>query len=206
MKENNYIGLIGQDYWSEVERFSPVNCHFRMGSANSITSNEDEEKVKIIENDCTLEEIPHAFSVPFSNVDLFIDKNMADIIMSFNPQGVNIYPAEIHVSNGIDRSKCALRINNKFDVIDYEKSDWANSSFIPGRKSIISAILSNEKLNQIPKSERLIYKVEGLTQKIFDGSIIDALLEYEKNNELVDTVIIKLDICEEIPETLTNHE
>ncbi|MHC6526981.1 hypothetical protein ACX806_05660, partial [Vibrio proteolyticus] len=55
--------------------------------------------------------------------DLSISKDLAEIIMSFDPYGIECYPSKLILKNSEVSGRYLLAINNIIDVIDEDDSD-----------------------------------------------------------------------------------
>ncbi|WP_249335805.1 imm11 family protein, partial [Vibrio parahaemolyticus] len=61
------------------------------------------------------------------NGDLCVSKEFAELVMSFDPYGIECYPAELRLTDGSLSNRYLLALNNVLDVIDESKSRMRKS-------------------------------------------------------------------------------
>lgn len=55
--------------------------------------------------------------------DLSVSRLFAEILMSFDPFGIEYYPSQLKLEDGEVQNRYILAINNIIDVLDEERSD-----------------------------------------------------------------------------------
>ncbi|WP_335899756.1 imm11 family protein [Shewanella algae] len=98
--------------------------------------------------------------------DLSISKDLAEIIMSFDPYGVEFYPSKLTLKNSEVSERYLLVINNVIDVIDEEESDIEVSPY-NGDLIIHDLYISEEKLKNTPFNKRVVFRVKGAETAMF---------------------------------------
>ncbi|QQO85239.1 imm11 family protein [Shewanella algae] len=98
--------------------------------------------------------------------DLSISKVLAEIIMSFDPYGVEFYPSKLTLKNSEVSERYLLAINNVIDVIDEEESDIEVSPY-NGDLIIHDLYISEEKLKNTPFNKRVVFRVKGAETAMF---------------------------------------
>ncbi|MCE9783056.1 imm11 family protein [Shewanella algae] len=98
--------------------------------------------------------------------DLSISKDLAEIIMSFDPYGVEFYPSKLTLKNSEVSERYLLAINNVIDVIDEEESDIEVSPY-NGDLIIHDLYISEEKLKNTPFNKRVVFRVKGAETAMF---------------------------------------
>lgn len=105
--------------------------------------------------------------------DKVVSKAVAKLIMSYDPYGVEVYPAKLTIKNGVIKDRYIISIKNIIDVIDTERSRIIQNPK-PHRPPIVSRLaISPEKLELIPLHKRLVFRVKESNTIFFDGSIVD---------------------------------
>ncbi|HFQ5289996.1 TPA: DUF1629 domain-containing protein [Vibrio vulnificus] len=130
------------------------------------------------------------------NGDLCVSKEFAELVMSFDPYGIECYPAELRLTDGSLSNRYLLALNNVLDVIDESKSRMRKS---PKRNKmlVMELYLSEEKLNKIPLQNRVLFRVKGAeTATIFCEEIFDLVSGTESFSDLR---VFKLDCDKEVP-------
>ncbi|WP_261886077.1 hypothetical protein [Vibrio pomeroyi] len=130
------------------------------------------------------------------NGDLCVTKEFAEIVMSFDPYGIECYPATLKLSDGSLTDRYILALNNVIDVIDDFKSRTRKS---PKRNKILvmELYLSEVKLAQIPFQKRILLRVQGAdTATVFCEEIYDLVAQDDRYSDLR---MFKLDCNQEVP-------
>ncbi|OBT16682.1 hypothetical protein A9266_19025 [Vibrio tasmaniensis] len=130
------------------------------------------------------------------NGDLCVTKEFAEIVMSFDPYGIECYPVTLKLSDGSLTDRYLLALNNVIDVIDDVKSRTRKS---PKRNKILvmELYLSKNKLAQIPFQKRILFRVQGAdTATVFCEEIYDLVAEDDRYSDLR---MFKLECNQEVP-------
>jgi hypothetical protein len=130
------------------------------------------------------------------NGDLCVSKEFAELVMSFDPFGIECYPAELRLQDGVLKNRYILALNNVIDVIDESKSKTRKS---PKRNKLLIMVLylSEEKLFNTPFNKRVLFRVKGAeTATIFCEEIYDFA---RKSSLFEDLRMFKLDCDQEVP-------
>lgn len=130
------------------------------------------------------------------NGDLCLSNELAELVMSFDPFGIECYPIELRVQDGILRNRYLLALNNVIDVMDEFKSRTRKS---PKRNKVLimSLYLSKKKLLGTPLNQRVLFRVKGAeTVTIFCEEIYDLA---KKSSLFEDLRMFKLDCDQEVP-------
>ncbi|MCM0147288.1 hypothetical protein KCN56_01720 [Photobacterium galatheae] len=109
--------------------------------------------------------------------DKVVTKEVAQLIMSYDPYGVEVYPAKLVLGNDVLQERYILSIKNIIDVIDHERSRIIKNPK-PHRPPIVSRLaICPEKLERIPRHKRLVFRVKDSNTIFFDGSIVERFVE-----------------------------
>lgn len=130
------------------------------------------------------------------NGDLCVSKEFAELVMSFDPYGIECYPAEPRLTDGSLSNRYLLALNNVLDVIDESKSRMRKS---PKRNKmlVMELYLSEEKLKKLPLQNRVLFRVkEAETATIFGEEIFDLVTGTDSFSDLR---AFKLDCDKEVP-------
>ncbi|WP_299022837.1 DUF1629 domain-containing protein [uncultured Photobacterium sp.] len=127
--------------------------------------------------------------------DLSVTAPIAEVFMSFDPYGVEVYPNKLKCSDGdSDQVRYIIAINNEVDVKDDEKSvietkiikydPEKHGSDVPEedkkdliRNRVRRLYLSEDKLNSLPDSHRHIFRVKNTEAFFFSEEVYNALYE-----------------------------
>ena len=130
------------------------------------------------------------------NGDLCVSKELAELVMSFDPYGIECYPAELKLQDGTVSNRYLLALNNIIDVADWSKSRTRKS---PKRNKILimELYLSEEKLKEIPFHKRVLFRVKGAEiATVFCEEIYDLVSDVDTFGDLRK---FKLDCDKEVP-------
>jgi len=130
------------------------------------------------------------------NGDLCVSKAFAELVMSFDPFGIECYPAKLILEDGVVENRYILALNNIIDVMDDTKSVLQKS---PKRNKMLTLVLflSEEKLGALPLENRILYRVKGAeTTTFYCEEIFDLI---ENAEQFGDLRKIKLDTNQEAP-------
>ncbi|MCX8804706.1 hypothetical protein NOL29_25880 [Vibrio parahaemolyticus] len=105
-----------------------------------------------------------------------VTKPIAELIMSFDPYGVEVYPAKLTCSgDGVLTERYIIAVDNLVDVVDYDKG-------IKVTDVTTRFYLSNEKIKELPDSKRHVFKPVGMTKTFFSIELFEALNVYLVSN------------------------
>ncbi|WP_219004181.1 hypothetical protein [Shewanella algae] len=108
--------------------------------------------------------------------DKLVSKEVAKLIMSFDPYGVEIYPVSLLIENELLTERYIVSIKNVIDVIDTERSRIIQNPK-PHRPPIVSRLaICPEKLELIPLHKRLVFRVKESNTVFFDVSIVEKFI------------------------------
>ncbi len=130
------------------------------------------------------------------NGDLCVSKEFAELVMSFDPYGIECYPAKLRLQDGTISKRYLLALNNVIDVVDESKSRMRKS---PKRNKmlVMELYLSEQKLKRTPWHKRILFRVKGAeTATIFCEEIFDLVSCKETFRDLR---AFKLDCSKEVP-------
>ncbi|WP_244291694.1 MULTISPECIES: hypothetical protein [Vibrio] len=116
--------------------------------------------------------------------------------MSFDPYGIEFYPAQINNHDGSLAGRYILALNNVIDVIEEIRSETRKS---PKRNKILimELFLSKDKLENHPVNKRILFRVKGAeTATIFCEELYDLVASDDNYSYLRET---KLDCNSEVP-------
>ncbi len=126
------------------------------------------------DNDCFADELPDIVDKGERVVNFIT----AQIIMSFDPYGVEVYPAKLKLADAAVEGRYLMSVKNIIDVMDESESSIEISP-VDGERLVHDVYISTEKLSKIPLHKRLVFRVKGADDTIFfDGRIIDAADKY----------------------------
>ena len=109
--------------------------------------------------------------------DKLVTRDIAQVIMSFDPYGVEVYPAKLIIENDVVVDRYILSVKNVIDVIDSERSEIYESYVDPSQPIVSRLAICPMKLNLYPLSKRLAFIVKGSNTIFFDRSIVDKFVE-----------------------------
>lgn len=113
----------------------------------------------------------------FGNKDIF-HKRIADVMKSFDMEGIEFLPAEIDDGKGniYDDYVCVVVDNNTYEALDKEKSDcFMDEDTL--MYDIKKAVLDRNVLAKIPLKKRLGMRLEEAPgYYLFHQSVVDAVM------------------------------
>lgn len=130
------------------------------------------------------------------NGDLCVSQKFAELIISFDPFGIECYPAELRSDNESLKGRYILAINNVIDVTDNVKTITRKS---PKRNKILiqELYLSEKKLTNISFNKRILFRIKGAeTVTVFCEEIYDLISNDSYYSDLRKR---KLDCSKEVP-------
>lgn len=109
--------------------------------------------------------------------DKVVSRELAELIMAFDPYGVECYPVELDVADGRASDRFILAVNNILDVSDRQRSRIIKNPK-PHRPDIISRLaICPEKLRQLPLSRRLVFRVKESNTVFFADDIARLVID-----------------------------
>lgn len=108
-----------------------------------------------------------------------VTRAIAEVIMSFDPYGIECYPAQL-TCNGDDTrdDRYFLNVNNIQDVVDQERTQQSTRFF-----------LSEEKLKALPEHKRHVFRPLGMNQYYFSIELFDALANLARAGQIHTSLI-----------------
>lgn len=170
------FAIISEDLMRSPSHFQCVDSREFFYSTNNYHPTSSIQPFKWLDNN-----IPAEFVHPIvNNGDLCINKELAEIIMSFDPYGVEVYPAALVTKDSELSDRYILAVNNIQDVADFEKSAMEISPY-GGELIIHRLFLSSEKLKSIPIEKRIVYRVKDAeTAMFFAPEIYDLIKDDDR--------------------------
>ncbi|MFH4560320.1 imm11 family protein [Vibrio diabolicus] len=158
-----YFALISEDYYASSTNFTPVDNRESMYSTNIYHPSSSENP--IIWQDLEGGSINSVGPIVDCG-DLSVSANFAQMLMSFDPYGIEVYPSLLKADNGSAEGRYLIAVNNVIDVLDEEKS-IIKTSPRSGKKLVHVLYLSEEKLKRIPLNKRIAFRVKGAETVMF---------------------------------------
>lgn len=123
-----------------------------------------------------------------------VTKPIAELIMSFDPYGVEVYPAKLTCSgDGVLTERYIIAVDNLVDVVDYDKG-------IKVTDVTTRFYLSNEKIKELPDSKRHVFKPIGMTKTFFSIELFEALVRLDEEGKINTSIVaFSFDTSEETP-------
>ncbi|MCE7557191.1 imm11 family protein [Aliivibrio fischeri] len=175
----NY-SVITENYFSAKTSFSCIGSREMLYSKNNYEPTSSINPIIWENSNGLIKDITHIID----NGDLCVSEEFAQLIMSFDPYGIETYPAKLILSDGTIEKRYILALNNIIDVMDDEKSITEIS---PKRNKILvqALYLSEEKLLTYPLEKRILFRVKGAEIATFySEDIYDLINNNERFNEL----------------------
>ena len=147
--------VISEDYMRSPSQFQCVDSREFLYSTNDYIPTTTINAIKW-EDGNILSTMVHPIA---SNGDICITKELAEIIMSFDPYGIEVYPASLIVKDGEVKERYLLAINNIQDVVDYDKS-VTEISPNSGDLIVHKLFLNEGKLLNISKEKKLYTEIK----------------------------------------------
>ncbi|MUK94778.1 hypothetical protein GNP80_20415 [Aliivibrio fischeri] len=165
------FAIISEDLMRSPSQFQCVDNREFLYNTNSYLPISSVNPIKWADDN-----IPSAYVHPIAdNGDICITKDLADIIMSYDPYGIEVYPASLITQDNELSNRYILAINNIQDVADFDRSAIEISPY-GGELIIHRLFLSADKLANIPLEKRIIYRVkEADTAVFFTPEIYDLI-------------------------------
>ncbi|MDA0118028.1 imm11 family protein [Vibrio sp. T11.5] len=123
-----------------------------------------------------------------------VTRPIAELIMSFDPYGVEFYPAKLTCAgNGVQTERYILAVDNLVDVVDFDKS-------IKVTDVTTRFYLSDEKIKKLPECKRHVFKPIGMTKTFFSIELFNALVRLGMEGKINTSIIAySFDTSEETP-------
>ncbi len=172
--------VISEDYMRSLSQFQCVDSREFLYSTNDYIPTTTINAIKWQDGNI-LSTMVHPIA---SNGDLCITKDLAEIIMSFDPYGIEVYPASLVVKDGEVTERYLLAINNIQDVVDYDKS-VTEISPNSGDLIVHRLFLSEDKLLKVPEDKKVIYRAKDMNSTVFFEPKIYDLIKDDDRFRLV---------------------
>ncbi len=154
--------VISEDYMRSSSQFQCVDSREILYSNNDYIPTTTINAIKWEDKNIT-KNLVHPIS---DNGDICITKELAEIIMSFDPYRIEVYPASLLIQDGELSERYLLAINNIQDVADMNRSAIEISEDT-GSIIVHRLFLSDTKLNEIQFNKRVIYRIKGAETAVF---------------------------------------
>ncbi len=167
-----YFSLITENYYSSKVSFSCVDDREFLYSTNDVVPTSSCEPIcwQDQDNGSVNDVDPIADSG-----DLSVSKELAEIIMSFDPYGVEVYPSKLLLKDGILEERYLIAVNNVIDIMDDERSKIEKSPY-SDRNIVHVLYISEKKMKLLPLNKRIVFRVRGAeTAMFFSEEIYDAI-------------------------------
>ncbi len=172
--------VISEDYMKSPSQFQCVDSREFLYSTNNYVPTTTVSPIKW-KDENILSTMVHPIA---SNGDICITKELAEIIMSFDPYGIEVYPASLDVKDGEVVERYLLAINNIQDVVDYDKS-VTEISPNSGNLIVHKLFLSEEKLLKVPEEKKVIYRAKDMDSAVFFTPEIFDLIKDDERFRLI---------------------
>ncbi len=174
-----FFSLITENYYSSKVSFSCVDDREFLYSTNDFVPTSSYEPICWQDQDNG--SINDVGPIADSG-DLSVSKELAEIIMSFDPYGVEVYPSKLLLKDGSLEDRYLIAVNNVIDIMDDEKSQIEKSPY--SDRNIVHVLYVSEiKMKSIPLNKRIVFRVKGaetamfFSEEIYD--VIDGLSEFD---------------------------
>ncbi len=174
-----YFALITENYFTSKTSFTCIDDREYLYSSNDFNPTslltpivwQDQENLKGVS-------VGHIAD----NGDLSVSKELAEIIMSFDPYGIECYPSKLLLNDSELDDRYLLAINNVIDVMDDEESDIEKSPY-NDEVIVYDLYLSEDKLKNIPLQNRVVFRVKGAETAMF---FCEEIFDFISNNSSFD--------------------
>lgn len=174
------FSVISEDLMRSPSHFQCVDNREFLYSTNSFQPTSSIDPIKWSDSNT-----PSKYVHPIANNgDICVTKELAEIIMSFDPYGIEFYPASLLTKDGEIFERYILAINNTQDVADLDRSAIEISPY-GGGVIIHRLFLSAEKLESIPEEKRVIYRVKDAGSAVFFDPKIYELIKDDSRFSLL---------------------
>ena len=127
------FSIISENYFTSTSSFTCVDNREPLYSKSTYEPTSSKDPFIWEDLDSSLNNVGHISD----NGDLCVSKEFADLVMSFDPYGIECYPAELRCKDGSLENRYILALNNIIDVMDEYKSETRKS---PKRNKILRCI------------------------------------------------------------------
>ncbi|SFM22588.1 hypothetical protein SAMN04487963_1799 [Marinobacter zhejiangensis] len=173
LDKNVRLATLSEDFSSSDAMFTDVDEREYLYSTNEYTPCSSLNPLLWEDLDIDVEDIPDMVD----KGDRVVNREIAELIMSFDPYGVEFYPVELKGENGVLKNRYLLSVKNIIDAVDYSRSRIIENPK-PHRPPIVSRLaICPEKLERIPLNKRLVFRVRESNTIFFDGRIAEKFLE-----------------------------
>ncbi|WP_268809816.1 hypothetical protein, partial [Vibrio parahaemolyticus] len=156
------FSVISEDFMRSSSAFQSVDDREFLYSTNNFHPTSSENPIRWEDKNITSSMV-HPIS---DNGDICVSKELAELVMSFDPYGVEFYPASLLTKDGEITERYILALNNIQDVVDFERS-VIEVSPNSGNLIVHRLFLSPEKILNIPFHKRVVYRAEGSDTAVF---------------------------------------
>ncbi|EGR1569475.1 hypothetical protein ABVF67_003562 [Vibrio parahaemolyticus] len=174
------FSVISEDFMRSSSTFQSVDDREFLYSTNNFHPTSSENPIRWEDKNITSSMV-HPIS---DNGDICVSKELAELVMSFDPYGVEFYPASLLTKDGEITERYILALNNIQDVVDFERS-VIEVSPNSGNLIVHRLFLSPEKILNIPFHKRVVYRAEGADTAVFFAPEIYDLISNDSRFSLV---------------------
>ncbi|OBT16679.1 hypothetical protein A9266_19000 [Vibrio tasmaniensis] len=174
------FSVISEDFMRSPTAFQCVDTREFLYSTNNYQPTSSESPILWEDKNITSTMV-HPIA---DNGDICVTKGFAELVMSFDPYGVEFYPASLSTKDGDITERYILALNNIQDVVDHERS-VVEVSPNSGNLIIHRLFLSSEKISNIPFQKRVVYRAKGADTAVFFAPEIYDLLSNDSRFSLV---------------------
>ncbi|HDM8153035.1 TPA: hypothetical protein P0E35_001403 [Vibrio harveyi] len=174
------FSVISEDFMRSSSAFQSVDDRDFLYSTNNFHPTSSENPIRWEDKNITSSMV-HPIS---DNGDICVSKELAELVMSFDPYGVEFYPASLLTKDGEITERYILALNNIQDVVDFERS-VIEVSPNSGNLIVHRLFLSPEKILNIPFHKRVVYRAEGADTAVFFTPEIYDLINNDSRFSLV---------------------
>lgn len=172
--------IISENWMSSPASFTCVDERESLYSTNQFQPTSSVGPIKWQDSN-----LPIRYLHPIVSIgDMCVSKELAEIIMSFDPYGIEVYPMSLEMNDGVVDDRYLLAINNVQDVADLEKSVTEISPY-SGDLIIHKLFLDEAKLAQIPFAKRIVYRDKIADSVVFFAPEIYDLIADDKRFQQV---------------------
>ncbi|AIW13578.1 hypothetical protein VITU102760_25580 [Vibrio tubiashii] len=156
------FSVISEDFMRSSTAFQCVDSREFFYSTNNYHPTTSESSIKW-EDKNIMSSMVHPIA---DNGDICVTKDLAEIIMSFDPYGVEVYPASLVTKDEEINNRYILAINNIQDVVDFDRSVVEKSPY-NGDLIVHRLFLCSDKISRIPFNKRIIYRSKDADTAVF---------------------------------------
>lgn len=184
------IAYINEDFNEGDSLFLPVDTRSSLYDDNDFIPTTCINEIVWADND-----ILHIEALDLIRGGAFnVTRSIADLIMSFDPYGVEVYPSKLVCSgDGVLVERFILAVDNLVNVVDHERS-------IKETDVTTRFYLSDEKIMKLPESKRHVFKPIGMTKTFFSIELFEALVRLNEEGKINTSIVaFSFDTSEETP-------